>query len=313
MYSDRLYIDGEDAFTQWGAMAEFGCWNQLIAYPPMKAVETNSWQEEDGVEADLSAPVTASREVTLNLILKGLYHDYAGLLETLADGAYHQFHIKSIGLSFKLRLNQCSVTNESATLARLSLRMADDFAPAYVLGNTPATVARYEDYFIDGVPFTSYDCRILEGTLSQLKKTPDVKPNMLRDIKTAAGVIYDAAHVTFKEKEVTLHCLFRAQTLTELWDNYYRLFADLIKPGERTLYAAALEQEFSFYYKSATVYRFYPTDKIWLETAITIVITGGLRLKAGDFLLADNSGKLIFFPDGETAMELHNPANSTNQ
>ena len=62
---NRLFIDGNDAYLQYGAYGVSGGWNELVAYPPLKSVESNDWQEEDGVEADLSEPVLNTREVSV--------------------------------------------------------------------------------------------------------------------------------------------------------------------------------------------------------------------------------------------------------
>ena len=54
---NRLFIDGNDAYLQYGVYVTSGGFNELVAFPPLKSVDSNDWQEEDGVEADLSAPV----------------------------------------------------------------------------------------------------------------------------------------------------------------------------------------------------------------------------------------------------------------
>ena len=52
--SGRFYIDGKDAFTEYGIYVQEGGYNELVAFPPLKAVTSNDWQEEDGIEPDLS-------------------------------------------------------------------------------------------------------------------------------------------------------------------------------------------------------------------------------------------------------------------
>ena len=52
----QLYIDGHDAFAEYGVYIVDEGLNDLIAMPPLKTVVTNDWQEEDGVEADLLSP-----------------------------------------------------------------------------------------------------------------------------------------------------------------------------------------------------------------------------------------------------------------
>ena len=50
--SGRFYIDGKDAFTEYGIYVQEGGYNELVAFPPLKAVTSNDWQEEDGGEPD---------------------------------------------------------------------------------------------------------------------------------------------------------------------------------------------------------------------------------------------------------------------
>ena len=49
MMTGKLYVDGKDAFATWGVFVVSGGWNELLAYPKLKEVESNDWQEEDGI------------------------------------------------------------------------------------------------------------------------------------------------------------------------------------------------------------------------------------------------------------------------
>ena len=63
MMSGRLYIDGQDVYKQFGMYVSDNGWNELVAMPPLKSVDSNDWNEEDGIEADLSAPVLNTRDI----------------------------------------------------------------------------------------------------------------------------------------------------------------------------------------------------------------------------------------------------------
>lgn len=76
MMSGRFYIDGKDAFTEYGIYVQEGGYNELVAYPPLKAVTSNDWQEEDGIEPDLSEPTLNTKEFSLKIVLSG--KDYCG-------------------------------------------------------------------------------------------------------------------------------------------------------------------------------------------------------------------------------------------
>lgn len=293
----RLYIDGKDAYKQWGVYVTKQGWNELIAFPPLKSVTTNSWQEEDGIEADLSAPELDTREVSIQFAYGGLYSRFLEFIAQIADTAYHDFECAHIGRNYRLRISQMPNLAAHKDIGKFTLKFADDFPlNGYRYKAPQSQVMRSEDYLIDGVAFTDYGCRILKGTLSEVMKTPVVKQNLLRNIATLPGATYDGTFVTFKEKDVKLSCLMRAETLDELWRNYDALLFDLIRPDERMLEVAALEQTFPCFYKKATVSQFYPTDKIWLRFDITVTFTHDFRLNTDDFVLATE--------DGENAIEM---------
>ena len=85
MMTGRLYIDGHDAYKQWGVYVVSGGWNELIAYPPLKTVEYNDWQEEDGIEADLSDPKLNTKEVSINIAYGGLFSRFIEFVTMLSD------------------------------------------------------------------------------------------------------------------------------------------------------------------------------------------------------------------------------------
>ena len=305
MMTGRLYIDGHDAYLQWGVYVVLGGWNEAIAYAPLKAVEYNDWQEEDGIEADLSDPKLNTKEISLNFAYAGLYSRFIEFVNLLADGAYHEFNCTHIRRQFTLRMTQMPNLDHAHTLGFVTIKFSNDFPlKGYSYKAPNSNVTRTEDYLIDGVPFTDYGCRILKGSLSEVMKAAAVKQNLLRNIATLPGAIYDGAVVTFKSKDVKLNCLMRADTLDELWRNYDALLFDLIRPDERLLEVSELEQTFPCFYKSASVSEFYPEDKIWLAFTITLTFTHSFRLEGDDYVLASEDGIIIFTEDGENAIEM---------
>lgn len=306
MMTGRLYIDGQDAYLQYGVYVVQGGWNELIAFPPLKTVDSNDWQEEDGVEADLSAPVLNTREIQLKIAISGLYSRFYALLGLLSDGAYHTFECAYIGRTYKLRL--VSQPNLSAVkiLGTATLKLADDFPlSGYEYKAPESGVAEYDDYEVDGVPFTSYGVRVLQGTLDEVLKAPNVKTALLRNIGTQAGALYDGGvDVTYKSKDVKLTCLLRAATLEELWRNYDALLYDLTRPDERTLWVAELEQEFPFYYKSCQVSEFYPDGRLWLKFTLTVTFTSDFRISDTDMVLSSEDGIIVFTQDDLYAIEM---------
>lgn len=301
----RLYIDGNDAYTEYGVYVVKGGWNELIAYPPLKSVESNDWQELDGIEADLSAPMLDTREIQLKVAFAGLDNRFFTLLELLSDESYHVFECAYIKRRYRLRLVSQPNLAAAKVIGTATLKFADDFPLSDYTYKKPASnVAAYDDYTFDGVNFTTYGVRVLKGTLDEVMKTPTVKTNLLRNISTQAGALYDGKNVSYKNKDVKINCLMRADTLEELWRNYDALLYDLIRPNERKLWVDELGQEFLFYYKSCQVTEFYPTDKIWLQFTLTVTFTTVLRIGDGDVVLASEDKIVIFTQDDVNAIDV---------
>ncbi|MGN0237609.1 MAG: hypothetical protein ACI4AK_05945 [Lepagella sp.] len=278
MMEGRLYIDGKDAYSTWGVYVATGGWNDLIAYPPLKKVTSNDWQEEDGIEPDLSNPKLDTKDVQIKMVCSDPYR-LADFVDMLSDGSYHTFNCASIMRQYTLRLTQMPNLDYATHVGMITLKMSNDFPLQGYSYLTPMSIiAESTDYCIDGTPLTDYGCRILKGSLSEVLKAGNVKPNLLRNIDSQSGAIYDGANVTYKSKDVKLNCLMRAGTLDELWRNYDALLYDLTRPEERMLQVEELGRSFPFHYKSASVSAFYPTDKIWLTFTLTITFTRDFRI-----------------------------------
>ena len=281
MITGRLYIDGDDAYKKYGVYVLKGGWNDLVAFPPLKTVPSNDWQEEDGIEADLSNPVLNTKEVQLKVAFSGAYSRFASLIDHLSDGAYHTFECVYIGRVYRLRLVSQPNMAIAQTLETATLKFANDFPlDGYSYKAPDSSVIPSEDYKFDGLEFTDYGVRVMKGTLAEVKKMPTVKTNLLRNLSHLSGAIYDGGQVTFKTKDVKIFCLMRAESIDELWRNWDALLFDLIRPGEHLLWVDALEQEFPFHYKSCQVTEFYPDGRIWLNFTLTVTFTKSLRLKA---------------------------------
>ena len=47
MKSGELIIDDVDVYNEYGVYVVTGGWNDLVAFPPLKAVDYNDWHEEN--------------------------------------------------------------------------------------------------------------------------------------------------------------------------------------------------------------------------------------------------------------------------
>lgn len=305
----KLYIDGKDAYTEYGVFVQEGGYNELVAYPPLKSVTYNDWHEIDGIEPDLSALVLNTKELSIKFAFTGLQYRFGTLIKHLSDKAYHTFHFAEIGRTYKLRLISNSSIDLSVRIGFATLRFADDFPlDGYVYENPVSNIAPAYDYELDGKRLSDYGVRVLQGTLAEIEKLPDVKQNILRNISNKAGATYDGDVVTYKTKEVKINCLIRATSLSELWKNYFALLHDLIKQGERYLYCDATGREYPCYYKNSSVSEFFPIGKIWIIFSITLIFISN-RQDAEEFILSSSDEQIIVTEQGNKAINLSKYAN----
>lgn len=301
----RLFIDGNDAYLKYGVYVVNGGWNELVAFPPLKSVDSNDWQEEDGIEADLSSPVLNTREVSIMFAYGGVFSRYISFVGLLSDGAYHEFDCAYIKRKYRLRMTQHPSLDIVELLGTATIKFSDDYPlDGYSYKEPKSGIMQSDDYAFDNTPFTKYGCRVLQGSLAEVMRTAAVKQNLLLNIQTKSGAIYDGLNVRYKSKDVKLSCLMRAETLEELWRNYDALLFDLIRPDERTLFVNELEQDFPCFYKSCDVSDFFPDGKIWLEFTLTLTFTHSFRLDDSYFVLATEDGVIVFTEDGERAIDM---------
>ncbi|MEG1983588.1 MAG: hypothetical protein RR037_07660 [Alistipes sp.] len=268
----QLYIDGKDAHSTYGVFLLEGSYAPLIGYPPLKKVATNDWQEFDGIEPDLSAPVLDAREFALKFSAhnKPKVND---LLVALSKGAYHTFEFRELGRTYKLRLVSMPNRELWRNAEVFSLQVADDFPLSDYTYLAPSSTLLRDDYKLDGKPLSDYGIVILKGTDDAVVKLADTKKNLLRNIPSQSGVIYDGGRVTYQAKEVKIECLMRPHTPAEFWRNYNALLYDLTRPRERLLYCKTTGKEHSCYYKSATVSEFAISHSVWCKFSILMEFT----------------------------------------
>jgi len=284
-----LYIDGLDVYSLYHVFITESSYRDLIAFPPLKPVDSNDWMEEDGEEFDLSEPVLDTRELSIKFAFCGdenLFSDFFGLF---SDRAYHDFNFLDLGKVYRLRLVSQSDMNKSLMLGTFTLRFADDFPlSGYTYVPPQSSLVQKQGYVLDEKDLSEYGLYVLRGSDAEIQKSPAIKKNLLQNIKNQSGAIYDGKTVVFQTKEVKLNCLMRAKTLTEFWRNYNALIFDLIRPKERNLYLDFSIYEYPFYYKNCTVEKFTPIGKIWFQFSLILVFTSFRVDEVGDLLSTED-------------------------
>ena len=278
----RIIIDGIDSFERFGVFALESGINELISYPPIKTVASNDWHEQEGIDVDLSAPRLDGRTASVKIGVSGEIGSVLAItrleafLAFLRQKVYRVFRFGFLGgREYTLRLvGEPNLTIVQA-LGFATIKVADDFPQkGYTYVAPHSAIPRYDDYLLNGRAFTDYGARVTAGTLADFARRADVKVGLTRNIATKNGIIGDAECVIRqKGKEVKMRLHFRAETFAELWRNYDALLYDLTRPGERTIRVRDLgNRDYQTYYKSAQVTAFYPDDRPWLDTTISLVV-----------------------------------------
>lgn len=295
-----FWIDGTDAYTAYGVWLTDNSLADTVCIPPSKEVAYNDWQEEDGLECDLSDPLRSdTRSVTLNLAA-GRGGDMDGFMAVLNAKPYHTFDF-GIGRTFVLRYEKQASITYCTGLTLLSLTLYDDtppFGEDELEDESRAPLPPAGGVTADGAfrigkrLFAEYGICILAGTAGSILSRPEAKQNMLRNIKTVSGVIYDPSTATFKSKDITLNCLMTARNMDGFWQNWRALVYELFRPGERTI--AMYGKTLPCYYRSCKVSRFAPFgDKVRMAFTLTMRVTGNLAERYVEGLLVTDDNRLV--------------------
>lgn len=246
-------IDGKSS-QQYLCTLREGSVKALLAYPPLKAYTSNDWHEEDGIEADLSAPVLDARQFDLPLYF-GSLDGYRTFFAKLSETSYHTVEVPEIGYSKKLRYVSAGQPTVIYDMILASVRFSDDYPlDGYVYQAPTYNAVSGGLWGIDGHSFDSYGIQILEGSRSNAWKLPPVKENLTRNIATLPGVIHDDHASKSKSQDITIKCYMShdaAEAFTAAWN---ALLYDLSKPGARTIHGDIFGGlTMTAVYKSSTV------------------------------------------------------------
>lgn len=270
---NKLFIDGRDAFIEYGVFVQQYGYKQLIQFASFKKIETTDWPEEDGVEADLIDPKLDTRTLQIQFCITNVRYA-EDLFDELSIGAYHTFEFRELNKTYKLRMTQNGAFSSFVKLGKMTLTFSDDF-PVIPTGTHYAldkSDIRQIGFEVDGIDFSQFGTYILNGSEDSIRKTANTKENLKISTKDTDGIIYDASSVNFKSKDVTLKLLIDAPDITEFWKRYNGLFAVVLQPETRSFYYAALGNEYDCFYKSMSVSKFdiLRNGKVWCEFSIVL-------------------------------------------
>ena len=94
----KLFIDGLDAFSEYGIFVEQYGYKALVQMPSFKKLNSTEWPEYDGEETDLSNPILDSKTFSIPFCITDIL-SASDLFEVLSDGAYHIFDFAELGIT----------------------------------------------------------------------------------------------------------------------------------------------------------------------------------------------------------------------
>lgn len=319
MMKGKFYIDGKDAFVTYGLFVANNGYNGLISFPAFKTIDTEDWAEDDGIEADLTAPVLNTREFSINFYCKD-YWQTMDFIALLSDLSYHEFNFVEVGCIRKLRLVSNTQKKIFKAMDSFTLSFADDFPMkdyTYV-APIPGGIPTQSAYEIDDIPLYNYGVFLLDGSDAEIVKTPAIKKNLLIDLQSQAGATYDGENVVYQKKDVALKCWMRSKNAETMWRNLNALVHDLTKLSEKTdeegyiiqdaerrFYTEKLKEEYPCFYNGlkATKFQLLSGRRTWLEFTLTLTFTS-FKMGGVEYLLASEAGELIITEDSEFYIDM---------
>ena len=91
MTTGRFYIDGKDAYAAYGVFVANNGYTGLISFPPYKELDKNDFEEENGIDVDLTSPAFSVREFAITFYSKD-YWKTVDFIALISDGSYHEYN-----------------------------------------------------------------------------------------------------------------------------------------------------------------------------------------------------------------------------
>ena len=300
-----FYIDGIDAYEEYGIWITNGGYNDFLIFPELAEPVKNDWPEEDGVEVDLENPVLKPKEVAITFVSHLPFKSSYDFIKHLLEPGYHTFHIPALDREWRLRLLSHPDNKEWGEKTSLTLTFAEDLPdrPDYINSFIPGVFIPKSDYELDDISFDRYGI-VVEDGLDAVLKSPTVKQNLSRIFSGSDGRLYDVGMVVLQPKDVTLKCVMVTDSLEHFWQCYDAFFHALIQPGERKLFCIWSYEEYPCYYKKCSGVNIVNLGKpIVVEFNLTLAFTV-FRTNEKDYFLATESDELIVTEDNEFYIDL---------
>lgn len=282
-----IIINGTNARIAYGIILHEGSAENLVQFPSAMAPEYNDWQEEDGIEVDLTKPTFEAREVNLRFATCRATASVTAFITALTAYSRLIISVPEIGVTRTMRFVECtSLTGEPGKLRKIEILFSEDNPLLNYEYATPTTsLTRTEKYFLTteafiNKPLKDYNLIVLEGTDEQLERASKVKQALLYSTRTKDGQQYDySAPVKFREKTASLKLLLITGTPGDFSNKIDAFFYDLMRPGLKTLLQQTTGKQYKFFYnrcraKKVSTYKMTANQTgVWCEIELEITIT----------------------------------------
>lgn len=296
---DNCYIDGISIWNRFGVWVTKGGYKDLLTFPSLVDPDKNDWPEEDGIEVDLSEPRIQEKEITISFLASNPGIDASDFIAFISTPGYHTLRVPSLQREWRLRLLTQTANKRYQNACDFSLKFAEDVPvrPAVALPD-PGLIVRDCGYELDGISFADYGV-VVDIARDELLKSPTVKQNLNRKVRTLDGQLYDADQLVFASKEATFKCHLKAVSMAAFWKCYDAFFAALVQPEERQLYVDYTGEEYPCHYKKSSGFKILSlSGPVVVEFSLTLVFTV-FRIEETEYLLAAEDDRLIITEDGK--------------
>lgn len=284
-------LNGYNATKKYGIVITEGSAESLMQFPALYEPQKNEWEDQDGIEVDLSSPALMPREITVKFAAIRQIAYVAAFLKEIAEQGLNEFIIPEIGATRNLRYIKCDkLEGEVFKLRKFEVVFTEDKPLLGYVYSEPTTSLMGNDGYLIGTQgqqgskaLRDYNFITLQGTNESIEKAATKKPALTTKYAGETGQTYDYhASARFSEKYATIAGLIITETAAEFNQKMDALLYDLTRPGARILHRTE-KLDLEFYYHSCRVRKIesYRKNGIWCEMDINIVITNQTPANTG--------------------------------
>lgn len=132
----QYFIDGKDLFLVFGIVVESGS-DDLLKFPERKDSESYDWQDENGIDIDLSRVFFGSREINLQCSMHAkdeadFWNKRQAFMATLAQPELRRLEVTELSSSFYVYYKSCPTFTRFTRIKRSSAAGVSKFSITFI-------------------------------------------------------------------------------------------------------------------------------------------------------------------------------------